>query len=273
MCLLSFLAYFVRYKIRAMNLFYGFFRGIKAYGSAFRILRSRKFSLFFIFPALLLVLFFIGGERLAVLTGNALAEFVQQKAAVWMEGDSWIERLADTAGFLIRFLVNLLYLFLFFSFGGYFVLILMSPVYSRLSECAERELTGKTYPFDAGQMLREVCRGIVLACRNMFFQFLISFLLFLCSFIPLVGLLTPFVLFLVSAYFYGFSFIDYAAERKRFNIRKSTAYMKKNCGMVTGVGAVFAFSLLIPWVSILACCFVSLFSVVAGTVIVNEMQE
>jgi len=49
--------------------------------------------------------------------------------------------------------------------------------------------------------------------------------------------------------------------------------MKKNSGMVMGVGTVFAFSLLIPWVSILACCFVSLFSVVAGTVIVNEMQE
>ncbi len=86
-------------------------------------------------------------------------------------------------------------------------------------------------------------------------------------------MLTPLALFIVSAYFYGFSFIDYAVERKRFNIRKSTAYMKKNSGMVMGVGAVFAFSLLIPWVSILACCFVSLFSVVAGTVIVNEMQE
>lgn len=256
-----------------MNLFYGFFRGIRAYGPACRMLLSRRFCWFFIFPVFLLVLFFIGGEWLVASAGNSLSECVRQKMAVWVEGISWLSWAADTAGFLIRFLVKLLYLFLFFTFGGYFVLILMSPVYSWLSERAERELTGKDYSFDFRQMLWEVGRGIMLACRNMFFQFLISFLLFLCSFIPLVGLLTPFAMFFVSAYFYGFSFIDYAVERKRFNIRKSTAYMKKNIGMVTGVGAVFAFSLLIPWVSVLACCFVSLFSVVAGTVIVNEMQE
>jgi len=257
----------------AMGLFYGFFRGIRAYGPAFRILLSRKFSWFFLFPVLLLVLFFVGGEWLVASAGDSLAGLVQQKLAAWVDGISWLSWLVGTAGFLIRFMIKLLYLFLFFTFGGYLVLILMSPVYSWLSERTEQELTGKKYPFNLKQMLWEVGRGIMLACRNMIFQFLLSFLLFLCSFIPLVGLLTPFALFFVSAYFYGFSFIDYAVERKRFNIRKSTAYMKKNSGMVMGVGAVFAFSLLIPWVSILACSFVSLFSVVAGTVIVNEMQE
>jgi len=256
-----------------MGLFYGFFRGIRAYGPAFRIMLGGRFSWFFLFQVLLLVLFYIGGEWLVASAGNSLSGMAEQKIAAWLEGISWLSWLVDTAGFLIRFLIKLLYLFLFFTFGGYLVLILMSPVYSWLSERTERELTGKSYPFDAKQMLWEVGRGVMLASRNMVFQLLISLVLFLCSFIPLVGLLTPFALFFVSAYFYGFSFIDYAVERKRFNIRKSTAYMKKNSGMVMGVGTVFAFSLLIPWVSILACCFVSLFSVVAGTVIVNEMQE
>lgn len=256
-----------------MSLFYGFFRGIRAYGPAFCMMLSGRFCWFFIFPVLLLILFFVGGEWLVASAGSSLSGMAEQRIAVWVEGVSWLSWLADTAGFIIRLMVKLLYLFLFFTFGGYLVLILMSPVYSWLSERAEQELTGKKYPFHVKQMLWEVGRGILLALRNMVFQLFISFLLFLCSFIPLVGLVTPFAMFFVSAYFYGFSFIDYAVERKRFNIRKSTAYMKKNSGMVMGVGAVFAFSLLIPWVSILACCFVSLFSVVAGTVIVNEMQE
>lgn len=256
-----------------MNIFYGFFRGIRAYGTAFSIMLSRRFSWFFLFPLLLLILFFIGGEWLVASAGDSLSTFIQHKIANWVDGISWLSWLTDTGGFLIRLMVKLLYLFLFFTFGGYIVLVLMSPVYSWLSERTEEHLTGKTYPFNLKQMLWEVFRGILLALRNMIFQFVISFLLFLCSFIPVVGLFTPVALFFVASYFYGFSFIDYAVERKRFNIKKSTVYMKRNSGMVMGVGAVFAFSLMVPWVSILACCFVSLFSVVAGTVIVNEMQE
>lgn len=256
-----------------MSIFCGFFRGIKAYGAAFHILMGRRFSWFFIFPVLLLLLFFIGGEWLVASAGDSLSLWLQRRVADWIEGITWLSWFTDTVGFIVRLLVKLLYLYLFFTFGGYLVLILMSPVYSWLSERTEARLTGKTYPFRLKQMLWEVFRGILLALRNMIFQLILSFLLFLCSFIPLIGLLTPLAMFIVASYFYGFSFIDYAVERKRFNIKKSSAYMKKNSGMVIGIGAVFALSLMVPWVSILTCCFVSLFSVVAGTVIVNEMQE
>lgn len=40
--------------------------------------------------------------------------------------------------------------------------------------------------------------------------------------------------------------------------------------MVTAVGCVFALSLMIPWASIVVCSFVSLLSVVAGTVVVER---
>ena len=46
--------------------------------------------------------------------------------------------------------------------------------------------------------------------------------------------------------------------------------MRHNAGSVTAIGTVFALSLMIPWGSIVVCSFVSLLSVVAGTVVVEE---
>ena len=104
-------------------------------------------------------------------------------------------------------------------------------------------------------------------------QVCISFVLFLCSFIPLVGVIAPFAIFFTSAYFYGFAFIDYAIERKRFNVRQSVRYVNKNIGLVTGIGTVFALALMIPALSLAACCFVSLLSVIAGTIAVERMND
>lgn len=152
------------------------------------------------------------------------------------------------------------------------MLIVMSPVYSWLSEKTEARLSGKKYPFRFRQFIWEIFRGILIALRNMVFQLFISILLFFCSFIPIVGLLVPFVVFFISAYFYGFSFVDYAIERKKFNIRESVRYVNKNAGMITGVGSVFALSLMIPWGGLAACGFVSLLSVVAATVAIHKIE-
>ena len=83
----------------------------------------------------------------------------------------------------------------------------------------------------------------------------------------------PFAIFFTSAYFYGFAFIDYAIERKRFNVRQSVRYVNKNIGLVTGIGTVFALALMIPALSLAACCFVSLLSVIAGTIAVERMND
>lgn len=249
-----------------MEFFSGFFRGIRAYGGAINILFSRKFAWFMIFPMIVLVLLFIGGNLLVSYTGEGLYGLIEDKIALWVNGVSWLQWVNGAAGILIKIVLKILYFFLFVAFGGYIVLVVMSPVYSWLSERTEAYVSGKEYPFSFRQLLWEIFRGIGIALRNLFFQLLISFVLFLCSFIPVVGFLTPFAIFFVSAYFYGFSFVDYAVERKRYNVRQSVCYINKNAGLVTGIGTVFAFSLMIPWFNIFACSFVSLLSVIAATV-------
>ena len=121
-------------------------------------------------------------------------------------------------------------------------------------------------------MFWEIFRGIGIAFRKMFVQFLFCIVFFLCSFIPFVGLLSPFALFFTSAYFYGFSFMDYAIERKCFNVRESVRYVNKNIGLAMGIGSVFALVLMIPWMRVVACSFVSLLSVIASMVSLHEME-
>lgn len=254
-----------------MNVFRGIVVGISAYKEAGRMLFSPQFRWFLFFPLLFLILLFAGGGWLVSSWGDRLSEVVEAKMDVWIHGQSWLAWVADAAGVLVRMLLKILWFFFFATFGGYIILILMSPVFSWISERTEARLTGREYPFSLRQLFREVFRGIGIAFRNLFFQCLISLFLLLCSLIPLVGLLAPFALFFVSAYFYGFSFMDYAIERKGFNVRQSVRYINKNMGLVIGVGAVFAVSLMIPWFSLFVCSFVSLLSVIAATVAVNQV--
>ena len=213
-----------------------FFSGIRAYAPAFRMLFSRKFAWFLLFPVVLLILLFIGGNILTTYLGDSLHHLFEDRLASWVEGISWLGWLNEAAGWL--------------------------------SERAETHLTGRTYPFSFKQLLRDMLRGILIALRNMVVQTLISIALFLFSFIPVAGLVAPVLMLLVSAYFYGFSFLDYAVERKRIGVRDSVRYVNRRVGATTGVGIVFALALMIPLLNVLVCSFLSLVSVIAGTVVV-----
>jgi len=251
----------------------GFFLGIRSYGRALEILFSRRFWWFTLFPILILLLLFTGGNLLVSYAGDNIYGLFEDRLRAWVGGISWLQWLTSATGMLIRILLRIVYFFLFMAFGGYIVLMVMSPVYSWLSGRTEAALTGHEYPFSWRQLLREVFRGIGIALRNMIFQLFFTVVFMLCSFIPLIGLLSPLAVFLTSAYFYGFSFVDYTIERKRFNVKESVRYVNRNIGTVTGIGSVFALALMIPWFSLIACSFVSLLSVMAAAIAISEQEK
>lgn len=250
-----------------------FFVGIQAYSEALEILFSRKFWWFLLFPVITLLLLFVGGNLLMSYAGDSIYGLVENQVQSWVGGISWLEWMTSATNIVIKIILKIFYFFLFIAFGGYIILIVMSPVYSWLSERTEAHITGKEYPFSFGQFCKDILRGIMIALRNMVIQLLLSLIFLFVSFIPIIGLIVPFVIFFVSAYFYGFSFVDYAVERKRLNLKQSVKYINKNMWLVTGIGTVFAFALMIPWVSIVVCCFVSLLSVIASNVALNRIDE
>lgn len=250
----------------------GFFSALGYYSNAWRLLFSPGFRRFLLVPVLLVVLLFVGGNWLVAYAGDSLYGLFRDTLAAWVEGVSWLQWLGGAASLLINILLKILYFYLFVTFGGYILLIVMSPVYSWLSERAETRLTGRRYPFSLREFLRQVCRGILIVLRNMLLQTLLYLLFFFLSFVPVVGVLSPVAMFFISAYFYGFSFIDYALERRRLDVRQSIRYAYRNMGTVTGIGVVFSLTLMIPFFSFIACAFVSLLSVIAGTFAVEKIS-
>ena len=95
----------------------------------------------------------------------------------------------------------------------------------------------------------------------------------LLALIPLVQLAAPFLLFMVAAYYYGFSFIDYICERRRLTLVDSVRFMRNNKGLTLANGSIFAGAIMIPWIGGLLAGFVAINSVVAATISICEMED
>jgi CysZ protein len=152
--------------------------------------------------------------------------------------------LAIVAGFIVKFIIWILFGFI----NKYLVMILMSPMYALLSEKVEAKLTGKEYPFSLWQLLKDIARGVAITFRNMFLELILIIVLSLLAFIPLINLITPLLLFLVSSYFIAFSLFDYSCERHRYSYSESIQYVRANRSYLLGLGAIYTLLTFIPLV-------------------------
>jgi len=248
-------------------------KSINDYGAAIHFIFKNKLAWFFLFPLILNILLFLAGMAAV----DTLLENLQQNILA-------IDFLKNADFFgagIIRWLVNgflwivikILFFFVFSYFGGYITLAIISPILAFLSEKTEKILLGNVYEFDIQQLMRDVVRAVLIVIRNSFFSLLIVILVFILSFVPVVGwiiaLLSPFILFVSSAYFYGFSFVDYVIERQRVDLKTSVSFMKEHKGILIGNGSVFSLVLLIPFGNLLAG-FVAIISTVAAVISVQD---
>lgn len=248
------------------NFFKEFGTGLSAYGKAVEIIFSKGLWWFFLFPVLLNVLLFFGGfaavDYLTELTKNWVFGLINNENATYF-GAAYVQ------GFLSGFIwvvLKILFFFIFAYIGGFIVIVLMSPVFSILSEKTEAILTGKSYPFDADQLMRDIARGVLIATRNLFIELGYIVSVFVLSFIPIIGQLGAIFLFFVSAYFYGFSFMDYTIERQKYSVKQSVQFIRQHKGIAVANGVLFSLFMLIPFCGVTLAGFVSIISVVAATI-------
>lgn len=155
----------------------------------------------------------------------------------------------------------ILFVTLIFIFK-YVVLIITSPFMSALSEDMEARHTGvaKSSQSIAFQV-KSMARGIGLASSNIFREISLVVLLLLIGLIPVVGIVSTVLIFLVQAYYAGFGNIDFFMER-RFGIRDSRKFVSRNKGIAVGNGAVFLTLFLVP---ILGAFFAPTICTISGT--------
>ena len=246
--------------------------GFSAYGKASKFIRANKLSWFYLIPLFINILLFV-----ATMTG---AGFLTEGITNWcMEyfglerGGKYFETVGAFIWWFFYIIIKVVSWIILHFIGGGIMLIILSPILAYLSERTEQILKGNKYPFNLSQFVKDVLRGVIIAIRNTILQLLFMVLLLLFSLIPVVGWISPFFMFIIGAYYYGFSFIDYTSERKRLTLKQSVHFMQNNKGLAISNGMVFSGAIMIPWVGGLLAGFVAITSVVAATISVYEAED
>ena len=254
--------------------------GVSGFFRAFAFLLKQRMAWLFLMPLLLWVLLALGMFAFSSWLVALVGEWWTGLLGVTMpapEHAGWQGFWADVKSFfsgtgaVVALVVIKVALFLLLALvNKYVVLIVLSPVLAYASELAEERMTGRTFPFSLSQLAKDAGRGILIALRNGFLELSITLVVWTVTFfMPLLIPFSAVALFLVSAYFYGFSMFDYAFERRRIRVGESVRAVNSNLGMVLANGALF--SLLSKlWIVGLVC--VPLMAAVGATLALVEKE-
>lgn len=258
--------------------------GWNTYGEAHRFIKQHGLYKFFVIPILLNIILF----SLIVWAGFSWADTFAESMYNWLGLSGadwgWLDWLKDVIYWSFSIVFNLFLFIIYLGTVRYILLILIAPVLAYISEKTEELATGKSYPFSFSQLLKDTWRGIQIAIRNGLSELLITILLMLFGFVPVLGWISPILLFVLQSYFYGFSMMDYYLERQRLTASKSRSHIFNYKWTAIGNGLVFNGTLylvtiligLLPFILALLARYVlivpivllsimSVYSVVAGT--------
>lgn len=141
------------------------------------------------------------------------------------------------------------------SFYQFIMITILSPVMAILAERADNFLSGAKFDGGLTRILKDLLRTIMIVTTAFFFFFIIYLVWNMFAWIVGLGFLTPYIMFLVNAFFIGFAYMDYALERYQYSIGKSWQYGVKNSWVMLGLGALFSAIFYIPYLGALAAPF------------------
>jgi CysZ protein len=259
-----------------MNAFTGFSEGFRCFLKAIPFIFKNKLAWVFFIPLLLNVALYVSGFALMEYLSNFLSNYLNN----WLLGYSNTRIIAILPGILlviVKLLFHILFFFVFAYFSGYVILIVLSPLFAWLSERTDQILNKTEYPFNWTQFFKDIARGIQIAFRNLFYELGITLLVIIATLIPVVniisGPLSAVLLFFITSYFYGFSYMDYTCERKKIKKNESILLIRKYKGMAIANGTLFSVTLLIPFCGIMLAGFSAIIASVGATLAMNELPE
>lgn len=243
---------------------------VQAFFEAHRFIVKNKLWKWIIVPGIIYCLLFSIGIYFFGITSYHLVQLILLKTGVkaWLESmqDSWLNLLVIVGQGII---MGVLFLF-YFSMFKFLFLIIGSPVFAYLSEKTESIIEGRKFPFSFAQLIKDIMRGIRIACRNLLWQsvYLLAILFLAC--IPVIGWIAPLIAFFTECYYFGFSMLDYSSERNKMPASQSIEFIGKHRGLAIGNGLVFYLMhavLIVGWV------FAPGYAVVAATLSLHKARE
>lgn len=174
----------------------------------------------------------------------------------------WINTVTSWIYSLFSFLLEKVYVF--------FILTILSPFHAYMAEKFDSSMTGKKFPYSFGHFLRDFFRMLFVVTMALMMQFAFVLVWLILSFIPGLSVLDDVMFFLISAFFYGFAFHDYALERYRMSIGKSIQFAFRHPLTMIMTGGIFLGIYAVPYIGIL---FSSIFTTMISTVVFLRMHK
>ncbi len=265
-----------------MKFFSDFFQGIGNSFKAFGVLFEKNLWPYMFLTLLVWALLWVASIYGLFVLAGGVSDWLNEKVNFTSipESGHWLSfakpYLTGAFSFLIKLLFKIVFWFVSGTFIKYVLLIILSPVFALLSEKTEEKLTGKSFPFSAKQLVKDIIRGIAISLRNMLLEYFFIFSCFIvCLFFPpLFFVTTPFLLFL-GWYFVGFALIDYNCERHKFGVSQSIQLIRKNKGYACGIGFTYSFFLALPFLpgQVLGMMFGPAVSVTGATISFLEINN
>lgn len=231
----------------------GIMNGVQAYFDAFQVINKLKLWKYFLVPILLSVLTASVIGVLAYSLSDNLGNYISS-IWPWEWGQETFQTISEIFGGLIILTLG----FLAFK---HIILAISAPFMGPISEKIEIHLTGVKSLEKRSSPAKLLIRGIKIAIRNLFRELILTVPILLLGLIPIIGIFSAVLLFLMQAYFAGFGNMDYTLER-HFNYSDSVKFVKRNRGLATGNGILFMLFLLVPVIGVIL---VLPFSVTAAT--------
>jgi CysZ protein len=209
-----------------VEFFKHFWLGVRSFGKAIPFIIKHRLYFYILLPALIMILLYKGGEML-----------------VGRQSFSEVNTISEILNYLTKLLIDISLGILLMTFAKFIVVIILSPLLTYLSERCDTLLTGNKYHFNLDQFWRDIQRAIRIALRNIVRQYLIILPIYFIAWLfwknptssPVM-----FLVFLISSYYYGFSFIDYINERRKLDVKNSIQFVRKTSGLAISIGGCYA---------------------------------
>lgn len=239
-------------------------KGISAYAGTFKLISTLRLWKYFAIPMVIsfLTAVLIGFSAWGL--SDDLGNFISR---IWF----W-EWGAETFRIISNFIGGLIIIALGLMLYRHIIMALSAPFMSPVSEKIERHFYGTNHNHRNTTNAAQLWRGVRINVRNFSLELMFTLPIILIGFIPVLGIVSTVLLFLVQSFYAGFGNMDYTLER-HFKYSESVNFVRKNRGLAIGNGIVFMLMLLIPVIGIILVLPLSVTAASTATLKVLEREK
>lgn len=205
---------------------------IEAVKVTLKQLSAGNFLIYFV-PGLIITTFF--------LAANLFTDLVFGGPVTTAENAGWFSVAFSKIGSAIDFILTQLYIF--------FILTILSPFNTILSEKLDSKLTGNKFSFSIIRLINDLVRMVLIVIIAMLLQLVfVGIWWFICR-ITGIGdtFIYQIIAFSISAFFFGFSFYDHSLERYEISVPGSVRFAFSNIFLITLTGIIFKLLYYFPY--------------------------